>query len=285
MIIRENFDLTQYNAYGLKAHCAKAIFPETEEELVRLFQEEFEQSNIILGNGNNIILSKPFYDDCFIVFNGSFNNIWVDKNQISALAGATLKEFSITALNKSLTGAEIFYDIPSSIGGAVVMNAGASGEEIKDSLIKVRYLDLKDLQIKEISKEDIGFEYRNSFFQKNTDKIVLKAWFNLSQGDRETINLKMEAIKNNRWAKQPRDYPNCGSVFKRPQGKYVGPMLDELGLKGFTIGGAQISEKHSGFIINKGEATGQDILDIIKHVQKRVLDRFKVNLEVEQRII
>lgn len=285
MIIEENFDLTSYNAYGLKVHCAKAIFPENEEELVRLFQEEFVQGKIILGNGNNIILSKSYYKECFIIFHGSYNNIWVDENQIIALAGATLKQFSDTALNNSLTGAEIFYDIPSSIGGAVVMNAGASGEEIKDILIKVRYLDLKDFQIKEILRDDIGFEYRNSFFQKNTDKIVLKAWFNLNPGDRETIELKMEATRANRWAKQPRDYPNCGSVFKRPQGKFVGPMLDELGLKGFTIGGAQVSKKHSGFIINLGEATGEDILDIIKHVQKRVLDKFEVNLEVEQRII
>jgi UDP-N-acetylmuramate dehydrogenase len=285
VILKENFDLSPYNAYGLKCHCAKAIFPETEEELVKLFQEEFEEGKIILGNGNNIILSKSYYEECFIIFNGSFNNIWVNENQIIALAGATFKEFSVTALNNSLTGAEVFYDIPSSIGGAVVMNAGASGEEIKDILIKVRYLDLKDFQIKEILKENIGFEYRNSFFQKNPDKIVLKAWFNLNQGSTNSIELKMEETKANRWAKQPRDYPNCGSVFKRPQGKFVGPMLDELGLKGFTIGGAQVSEKHSGFIVNIGGATGTDILDVIKHVQKRVFEGFDVILEVEQRII
>lgn len=285
MIIKENFDLTQYNAYKLKVHCSKAIFPETEEELVGLFKNESDQRKIVLGNGNNIILSKSFYTEYFIIFNGSFNNIWVDGSQIIALAGATLAQLSVTARNANLTGAEIFYDIPSSIGGAVVMNAGASGEEIKDILVKVRYLDLKDFQIKEISNEKIGFEYRNSFFQKNTDKIVLKAWFKLNPGEREIIESKMEATRANRWAKQPRDFPNCGSVFKRPQGKFVGPMLDELGLKGFNIGGAQISEKHSGFIINIGGATGEDILDLIKHVQKRVLDKFKVNLEVEQRII
>ncbi|GHA46257.1 UDP-N-acetylenolpyruvoylglucosamine reductase [Salinimicrobium marinum] len=285
MIIKENFDLSAYNAYGLKVHCAKAIFPETEEELVNLFREELDQPRIILGNGNNVILGKSSYEQSFIIFNGSFNKIWIDKNHIIAQAGATLEQFSVSALNNNLSGAEIFYDIPSSVGGAVVMNAGASGEEIKNILFKVRYLDLEDLQVKEIFKEDIGFEYRNSFFQKNTDKIVLKAWFNLRPGNRETISLKMDATKANRWAKQPRNYPNCGSVFKRPQGKFVGPMIDELGLKGFTIGGAQVSEKHSGFIVNLGGATGEDILDLIKHIQNKVKDKFDILLEVEQRII
>jgi UDP-N-acetylmuramate dehydrogenase len=152
-------------------------------------------------------------------------------------------------------------------------------------LVKVRYLDLTDLQIKEITKEDIGFEYRNSFFQKNTDKIVLKAWFQLKKGNPDEIKAKMEQTKQTRWAKQPREYPNCGSVFKRPPGRFVGPMLDELGMKGFAIGGARISEKHSGFIVNTGNATGKDILAVIAEAQKRVKEKFGVDLEVEQRII
>jgi UDP-N-acetylmuramate dehydrogenase len=280
-----NFNLTDYNAYRINAVCAKAWFPENETDLLEIYRQNKNKRLIILGNGNNIILSKEYYEEEFIILNGCFDKITVNNSEIEAEAGATLLQLSETALNYHLTGLEIFYDIPSSVGGAVVMNAGTKEGEIKDILVKVRYLDLTDLRIKEIYKEDIGFEYRNSFFQKNTDKIVLKAWFQLKKGMPEQIKVKMEQTKQIRWAKQPREYPNCGSVFKRPPGRFVGPMLDELGMKGFAIGGAKISEKHSGFIVNTGNATGKDILAVIAEAQKRVKEKFDVDLEVEQRII
>jgi UDP-N-acetylmuramate dehydrogenase len=165
------------------------------------------------------------------------------------------------------------------------MNAGASGEEIKDILVKVNYLDLQDMQIKEIQNKAIGFEYRNSFFQKNTDKIVLKAWLQLEEGDPMVIRQKMEKIKEARWAKQPKNLPNAGSVFKRPKGFYVGAIIDDLNLKGYSVGGAQISKKHGGFIVNFNKAKGQDIIEIIQHVQQLAKEKFNVDLEVEQRII
>jgi UDP-N-acetylmuramate dehydrogenase len=171
------------------------------------------------------------------------------------------------------------------LGGAVVMNAGASGEEIKDVLVKVRYMDLVDLKVKEIKKEDMGFTYRNSFFQQNTDKVVLKVWMQLKEGKHEEILQKMETIKEQRWAKQPKELPNAGSVFKRPPGFYVGALMDELQLKGYTVGGAKISEKHGGFIVNFNQATGQDILEIVQHVQQKVFEKHEVQLEIEQRII
>jgi len=280
-----NFNLTEYNAYRINAVCAKAWFPENETDLLEICRQNKNKRLIILGNGNNIILSKKYYEEKFIILNGCFNKVSVNNTEIEAEAGATLLQLSETALQNRLTGLEIFYDIPSSVGGAVVMNAGTKEGEIKDILVKVRYLDLSDMQIKEITKENIGFEYRNSFFQKQTDKIVLKAWFKLGKGIPEQIKAKMEETKQTRWAKQPREYPNCGSVFKRPPGRFVGPMLDELGMKGFTIGGAKISEKHSGFIVNTGNATGKDILALIAEAQKRVKERFNVELDVEQRII
>jgi UDP-N-acetylmuramate dehydrogenase len=280
-----NFNLYYFNSYKIKATCSKAWFPENENDLIEIFTKNPITRKIILGNGNNIILSKEFYEEEFIIFNGCFDKVEINGNKITAEAGATLLQLSETALLHSLSGMEIFYDIPSSVGGAVVMNAGTKEGEIKDILVKVRYLDLGDMQKKEIAKEDIGFEYRNSFFQKHTDKIVLKAWFMLKSGNSKEIKAKMEQTKAVRWAKQPREYPNCGSVFKRPPGRFVGPMLDELGLKGFQIGGAKVSEKHSGFIVNTGNATGQDILNVITEVRKRVRNRFGVDLEVEQRII
>jgi len=280
-----NFNLIEYNAYRINAVCAKAWFPENETDLLEIYRQKINKQLVILGNGNNIILSKKYYEEEFIILNGCFDKITVNETEIEAEAGATLLQLSETALKHHLTGLEIFYDIPSSVGGAVVMNAGTKEGEIKDILVKVRYLDLADLQIKENAKEDIGFEYRNSFFQKQTDKIVLKAWFNLEKGNPEQIKAKMEETKQTRWVKQPREYPNCGSVFKRPPGRFVGPMLDELGLKGFKIGDAQISQKHSGFIVNKGNATGRDILALISEAKKQVKEKFGVDLEVEQRII
>jgi UDP-N-acetylmuramate dehydrogenase len=285
MKIYNNFDLTDYNAYNLQSECSKAYFPQNEKDIIDFFirNERFT----LLGSGHNVILSKRKYDHSFIIFNNNFDNIIFDKT-LSVLeieSGVSMIELSMYALENNLTGLEMFYDIPSSLGGAVVMNAGASGKEIKDLIIKVRFLDLADMTIKELKKEELAFEYRNSFFQKTNDKIVLKAWLKLDKGNHDEIKEKMELIKSTRWAKQPKEYPNCGSVFKRPNGKFVGPMLDELGLKGFTIGGAQVSEKHSGFIINVGGATGSDILELIQHIQSLVLNKFKVHLEVEQRII
>jgi len=275
-----NFNLNDYNSYHIHAVCVKAWFPETEEDFIGIYKQNPNTRKIILGNGNNIILSKEYYQEEFIILNGCFNKIEANNTEIIAEAGSTLLQVSETALEHSLSGFEIFYDIPGSVGGAVVMNAGTKEGEIKDLLIKVRYLDLVDMQIKEMNNDNIGFGYRDSFFLRNADKIVLKAWFHLKSGNFEEIKEKMEQTKQNRWAKQPREFPNCGSVFKRPPGHFVGPMLDELGMKGFSIGDAKISEKHSGFIVNTGNASGNDILAVIAEVQKRVKD-----LEIEQRII
>lgn len=286
MRIEHNFDLTYYNSYRIKSKCKIAYFPTSEEDFVEIYKNHNPKKIIIIGGGWNIILSKAFYDNAFIIVGDSFSSMsLVGEGKIECQSGANTKNFSEFALAHALTGAEIFFDIPSSIGGAVVMNAGASGEEIKDILIKASYLDLSDMKIKEIYNEDIGFIYRNSFFQKNTDKIVLKAFFQLQKGDPIAIRKKMDDIKEARWAKQPKNLPNAGSVFKRPNGFYVGAIIDDLNLKGFTVGGAQISKKHGGFIVNIDNAKGQDIIDIINHVRKLAKARFNVDLEVEQRII
>lgn len=279
-----DFNLKEFNSYKISSTCSVAHFPENEVDIVELFKRRTDY--ILIGSGHNIILSKTSYDQEFVIFNGNFDKIEIQNDhQIVAEAGASMLDLSIFALENQLVGLEIFYDIPSSLGGAVVMNAGASGEEIKDVLLKVRYLSLNDMSIKEIEKKDMGFEYRNSFFQRNTDNIILKAWVQLEKGDPEAIKGKMDLIKDQRWKKQPRDFPNAGSVFKRPKGYYVGAIMDDLGLKGYSCGGAKISEKHGGFIINHNEATGEDIISIINHVKSQVFNAYGVDLEVEQRII
>jgi UDP-N-acetylmuramate dehydrogenase len=279
----QNFNLKEYNSYKIDAHCITAYFPENENDVIELFTTLNEYH--LIGSGHNIILSKESYDIPFIIFNGNFKNYTISENTIEAESGISMLELSELARDHSLSGLEIFYDIPSSLGGAVVMNAGASGEEIKDVLLKVRYFDLVDYQIKEIHKDEMSFQYRNSFFQKNTDKIILKTWLSLKPAIKSEIESKMNLIKEQRWAKQPRNFPNAGSVFKRPPGYFVGALMDELNLKGFTIGGAKISEKHGGFIVNFNNATGNDILGIIDFVQKKVFEKYSVNLEVEQRIL
>lgn len=284
-MLKKNFNLKPYNSYGIEAFCAKAYFPESEKDLIGLFKKEKEEKFIVLGNGNNIILSRPYYKESFIILNGCINDIKVKENIIEAGAGATILQVSERALENSLTGAEFYYDIPSSVGGAVVMNAGTKEGETQNILARVRYLDLQGYEVKEKENEEIQFGYRTSFFQQNKDKIILRAWFKLDKGNKKEIASLMKTSKERRWSKQPREFPNCGSVFKRPPGRYVGPMLDELGLKGFAIGDAQVSEKHSGFIVNKGKATGNDILNLIKEIQLKVLTKFGVLLEVEQRVI
>ncbi|UPZ37843.1 UDP-N-acetylmuramate dehydrogenase [Sphingobacterium sp. PCS056] len=283
MEIKYNFDLTPFNSYRLNATCQKAIFPSTEDDILQVFTEE--SNYVLIGSGHNIILSKSFYDETFIILTKTFDSIQVFDDILEVEAGAWMTDLAVKAQELGLSGLEVFYDIPSSLGGAIVMNAGASGYEIKDVLLKVRYLDLQDMQIKEILKEDMSFEYRNSFFQRNTDKVVLKAWLQLERKDCESVQLFMDEIKTQRWAKQPKDLPNAGSVFKRPKGYFVGAIIDELNLKGYTVGGAKISEKHGGFIVNFNQATGEDIIRVIEHVKKCVFERFQVDLEIEQRII
>ncbi|TSJ45802.1 UDP-N-acetylmuramate dehydrogenase [Fluviicola chungangensis] len=285
MKVIEDFDLTDYNGYNIFARCKKVFLPDNESDILEV--AAMHPDILLLGSGHNIILSQTYYEQPMMIFNGNFNAISKDPSNLNLVveAGALMADVSNFALENSLSGIEVFYDIPSSMGGAVVMNAGASGEEIKDVIMKVRYLNLIDLSIYERSADQIGFEYRNSFFQQNPKNIVLKAWLNLPTGEYKNIADKMDLVKKTRWQKQPREFPSCGSVFKRPQGMFVGPMLDALGLKGFRIGGAMISEKHSGFIINVDNASGSNILSVIAEVKKRVKDSYGIDLEIEQRVI
>ncbi len=183
MKVYENFDLTQYNSYRLKARCATAVFPETEADLLHLFGDSSTPEKIVLGNGNNILLAEEWYDACFVIFNGSFDTIVVNDNEISAQAGATMLQLSKTTWRHELSGLEIFYDIPSSVAGAVVMNAGAAGEEIKDRVKRARYLDVAGMRIKEIGGDKMEFSYRNSSFQRHDDKVALQAWFSLTKAN------------------------------------------------------------------------------------------------------
>jgi|SRR5690606_6629121 len=284
MTVKEDFDLTNYNSYRIQARCQRAFFPESTEDLYEMFSRG-HQDLIILGRGNNLILSKEYYDRDFLILSDSFSKIEIVDNQISALAGTNMFDLSIAAYNKALTGFEYFYDIPSSLGGAIVMNAGSNGVEIKEFLKSITTISTLTGEITSLTKENIGLTYRSSIFQNRSDILVLSGTFELKRDNRDQIFSRMKEIKERRDSKQPKEYPNAGSVFKRPEGRFVGPMIEALGLKGYMIGGAQVSDKHAGFIINKNNATGKDVLELIQYIQESVKSEYGISLEVEQRII
>ncbi len=280
-----DFDLTHYNSYKIHARCSKAFFPEDENDIKVLFSLE-QPKRVLLGSGHNVILSKDNYQEEFVLFSGNYDAIrLVEEDQILCEAGANMKQLTAFALAHGLSGVEVFYDIPSSVGGAIVMNAGAGGEDMNGLIVSVWYYNPNTDTIEVINKDQIGFEYRNSFFQKNPGMIVCRALLQLNRHNPIEIERKMLDIEKVRHAKQPRDYPNAGSVFKRPPGYFVGAMIDELNLKGYSSGGAKISEKHGGFIVNVDNACGKDVIDIIQHVQDLVKKKYGVDLEVEQRVI
>ena len=211
------------------------------------------------------------------------NHIEVKGNQITSQAGAKLIDTTYVALEHHLTGFEFACGIPGSIGGAVFMNAGAYGGEIKDVFVSCEVL-YPDGQIKTLSAKEMAFSYRHSAIQKQ-HCIVLSATFALQAGNYAEIKAKMDELTHLRASKQPLEYPSCGSVFKRPVGHYTGPLIEQAGLKGMTIGGAQVSEKHAGFIVNINHATATDYVNLIQYIQKVIKEKFDVTLETEVRII
>ena len=279
----ENFDITSYNSYRVKSVVKEAFFPESVEDVAALGTSLNQM--IILGGGNNIIISQPYYDDTFIILRENLSKHTVVDKTIEAESGIDMALLSEFALEHSLSGIEVFWDIPSTLGGAVFMNAGNAETCIGDLVHTVWALNKNTGEIEAFNQLECNFSYRKSVFQLRKELVVLKAKLQLKQGKPDDIKAKMEQNKAVRHSKQPVEFPNCGSVFKRPEGYFVGTMIEQLGLKGYSIGGAQVSEKHAGFIVNKGDATGDDILNLVKYIQEKVFEAFSVNLELEQVII
>jgi UDP-N-acetylmuramate dehydrogenase len=267
-------------------------FPETDEDLIWLYgPENVGRRKLLLGGGYNVVLTKKYYqDEVFIIIDEHFAETLVretvDKSNsaklIYAQAGQNMKALSELAYEHSLVGLEYFLDIPASLGGAIFMNAGSKGEDICSLLDWVRYLDTTTGEVYRRTLEPDEFGYRMSIFQSLKTLVILDCELRLPTGHPTEIRQKMDGNMALRWDKQPREYPNAGSVFKRPPGYYVGQLIEELGLKGHQVGGAAVSEKHAGFIVNKDNATGQDIKSLIEDIQARVRKAYNVELEVEQ---
>ena len=257
------------------------VTPQTAEEDAKVI-EACTQEKVpyyIVGNGSNLLVSDKGYEGVIIQIYKQMNQVKVEGAQIHAQAGALLSMIAKRALDAELTGFEFAAGIPGTLGGACVMNAGAYGGEMKDVLKSVTVLTDKG-EVKTLAKEELELGYRTSGIAKK-GYIVLEAVLELQKGEKEKIQAVMDDLKERRVTKQPLEYPSAGSTFKRPEGYFAGKLIQDAGLRGFQVGGAQVSEKHCGFVINKDQATASDVMNLMNQVSDKVYEEFGVRLQPE----
>ena len=277
--------LSSKSSFRIGGAADLAVFPKNASELkyTVAYLNDRELPYIVVGNGSNILFEDDGYRGC-VIFTEKMNKITVEGSRITAGAGASVTALATTAKNSSLTGLEFSYGIPGSVGGAVVMNAGAYGGEIANAFESCEIFDTEKLELYVCSATEMSFSYRHSIFTENKNLICLSATFALKEGNKEEIDAVMRDLMGRRISKQPLEYPSAGSVFKRPAPDiFVGKLIEDSGLKGYTIGGAQVSEKHAGFIINVGGATARDVLDLVEHIRTVIRKNYGVELECEVR--
>lgn len=277
----ENEPLSRHCSFRIGGPAELLCLPSGAEELLalcRFFRDKGIQP-FIMGNGTNLLFPDGSFTRPVIQCCDGVSTICVQENRITADCGATLAKVAAEALDHSLTGMEFAAGIPGSIGGAVSMDAGAYGGEMKDIVTRTEYLD-ENLRLCALAGEEHDFSYRHSAFS-DTDWIIVRTELRLTPGSREDIAGLMRELAAKRRASQPLDKPSAGSTFKRPVGGYAAALIDQAGLKGFRIGGAQVSEKHAGFVINAGDATCEDVLRLMDAVRERVLQTSGIELEPE----
>lgn len=257
------------------------VLPQTSQEIaeVTALCRKEGQPWYVIGNGSNLLVGDKGVRGVVIQLLRNFNEIEVSSEEIHVQAGAVNAAVARQALDAGLTGFEFAAGIPGTTGGAVVMNAGAYGGEMKDILKEVTVLD-EDGRVRTLEAEELELGYRTSIIARK-GYIVLDICMKLEKGDPEAIRAKMDELKEKRVTKQPLEYPSAGSTFKRPEGYFAGKLIMDAGLRGFTVGGAQISEKHCGFVINKGDATAADVANLMEETKKIVMEKFGVVLEPE----
>lgn len=260
------------------------VLPTTYQEVQKIYKYTLDHQIpiTVLGNGSNLIIRDGGIRGIVMVLT-EMNKIESIENQIIAQSGATIIQTSRFALEKNLTGLEFACGIPGTVGGALYMNAGAYGGEISD-ILKEALVITQNGELMTFTKDELDLSYRSSRFSKE-NLLVLEATFELELGNPQMIKSKMDELTFQRESKQPLEYPSCGSVFKRPPGHFAGKLIQDSGLQGMQIGGAQVSTKHAGFIVNVGSATATDYLNLIQHVQNTVKANFSVDLETEVKII
>ena len=273
--------MSKYTTFRVGGEAECILVVQNEDELARLipYLNQIEQEYFILGNGSNLLVGDKGYRGMVVKFGEEMEQIQVEGTRMTVKAGALLSKAAMTAKQHSLTGLEFAAGIPGSIGGGIVMNAGAYEGEMKQVVESVRVMD-RDGQILTLDNDTMEFGYRTSII-KNRPFIVVEVVLQLAEGDQEKIAAKMEELAILRRSKQPLEYASAGSTFKRPEGYYAGKLIMDAGMRGYRIGGAQVSDKHCGFIVNTGKATAADIKEVIEEVQERVKERFHVMLEPE----
>ncbi len=274
--------MSLYTSFKIGGPADIMIKPHGEEELMRTLSvcREFSVPVFILGKGSNLLISDKGIDGAVINISSGFDDIkLLDETTVECGAGASLSALCSFCLAHGLSGLEFAYGIPGSVGGAVYMNAGAYGGEIKNVIASASYLT-SDLQKCVANADDLDLGYRRSRFCKKED-VILSATFKLIPDKAEDIRARMDDFITRRKAKQPLSFPSAGSTFKRPTGYYAGALIEQGDLKGYSVGGAEVSEKHAGFVINKGGATCDDVTALMAHIVKTVYDKFGVTLEPE----
>ena len=277
--------MKNYTTFRIGGPADLLIQPSSEEELIRIaaYLRQKDISAVVLGNGSNVLVKDGGIRGVVIKIGKNMGNIRTEGEEITAEVGALLSAAALAAADGGLTGMEFAAGIPGSVGGAVFMNAGAYGGEMSQIIVSCRAL-MPDGALREFSKEELKLGYRTSVFSQNGG-IVTSCRIKLQAGDRETIYGYMRELAGRRTEKQPLNLPSAGSTFKRPEGYFAGKLIQDSGCRGLRVGGARISQKHAGFVVNETDASAEDVIRLIRLVQMRVRDCFGVDLEPEVRII
>lgn len=273
--------LSSHTTFRIGGDASLFVSPADEDQLIGVISY-LEKNGIryfLLGKGSNVLFDDTGYDGA-VVSTSKLDKISVCGNEITAQCGASFTYLASVAAGNSLSGLEFAYGIPGSVGGAVFMNAGAYGSETAAVLKSSRYLDISDCTVKTLPLEEHLFGYRDSVF-RHRRFIHLSSVFALQAGDKAQIRAYMNELMQRRRDKQPLEYPSAGSVFKRYPGRYTAQMIDEAGLRGLSVGGAQVSEKHAGFIVNKGNATSSDVIALVGKVREAIRDKYGIEIECE----
>ncbi len=278
-IIQENLPLAKHSSFKIGGPADLAAFPRTKEELASLLALAKEKNirTLVVGHASNMLFDDAGFRG-LVIFTTAMKTVQWGEDFVEADAGASLTAIAGEAARRGLSGLEFAYGIPATVGGAVYMNAGAYGSEIACTLTESTYYGENGIAARPL--EEHSFSYRKSIYQKSGE-IVLSARFSLKKGDAEEIKKLCEDRMAARKEKQPLEFPSAGSVFKRPEGHFAGALIEQCGLKGHRIGGAEVSEKHAGFIINRGGATSRDVLSLIEYIRAEVMKAFGVYLETE----
>ena len=285
ILFEENVSGARLCSFHVGGNVSVVVHPKTAKQLSALYDYLYENEikNILLGRGSNVVISDNGYDGVVVSLSelSSVDLDITDENCIIAGAGASMAVLANYACEVGLAGLEFAHGIPGSVGGGVYMNAGAYGGEIAGVLKSCLVFDKSQGTLFVVENSKCDFSYRHSVFMDNKHLIVVFATFELEDCESDEIKAKMNEYKAKRVVSQPLEYPSAGSTFKRPEGHFAGKLIEDSGLKGYTIGGAQVSEKHAGFVINKGGATAEDIKNLVAHIQKTVKEKFDVSLECE----